>query len=126
MLETIELETAPNPVATVIWMHGLGSDGNDFVPIVNELDHALDELEILNERINSYHAVLEPVRRDVVSLIFRAEPVVPSGVGLLIIIKKKQPSSCGCTRQTHRPGCRKTTIAAFSSKCKPSSFVVFF
>lgn len=40
LLETIELETAPNPTATVIWMHGLGADGNDFVPIVNELDLA--------------------------------------------------------------------------------------
>ncbi len=40
MLETIELETAPNPTAAVIWMHGLGADGNDFVPIVNELDLA--------------------------------------------------------------------------------------
>jgi phospholipase/carboxylesterase len=39
-LETIELETAKNPTATVIWMHGLGADGNDFVPIVNELDLA--------------------------------------------------------------------------------------
>lgn len=38
MLETIELETAPNPTAAVIWMHGLGADANDFVPIVNELD----------------------------------------------------------------------------------------
>ncbi len=38
LLETIELETGPNPTATVIWMHGLGADGNDFVPIVNELD----------------------------------------------------------------------------------------
>jgi phospholipase/carboxylesterase len=38
MLETIELETGPNPSAAVIWMHGLGADGNDFVPIVNELD----------------------------------------------------------------------------------------
>lgn len=38
LLETIELETAPNPTAAVIWMHGLGADGNDFVPIVNELD----------------------------------------------------------------------------------------
>ena len=37
-LETIELETGPNPTAAVIWMHGLGADGNDFVPIVNELD----------------------------------------------------------------------------------------
>jgi len=40
LLETIELETTPNPTAAVIWMHGLGADGNDFVPIVNELDLA--------------------------------------------------------------------------------------
>jgi len=40
LLETIELETGPNPTAAVIWMHGLGADGNDFVPIVNELDLA--------------------------------------------------------------------------------------
>ncbi len=38
LLETIEIQTAPNPTASVIWMHGLGADGNDFVPIVNELD----------------------------------------------------------------------------------------
>ena len=37
-LETIQLDTAPNPTASVIWLHGLGADGNDFVPIVNELD----------------------------------------------------------------------------------------
>ena len=37
MLETIEIETAPNPTATVIWMHGLGADGNDFAPMVPEL-----------------------------------------------------------------------------------------
>jgi phospholipase/carboxylesterase len=38
LLETIEIETARNPAASVIWMHGLGADGNDFVPIVRELD----------------------------------------------------------------------------------------
>jgi phospholipase/carboxylesterase len=38
LLESIEIESAPNPTAAVIWMHGLGADGNDFVPIVNELD----------------------------------------------------------------------------------------
>jgi len=37
-LETIEIETAKNPTAAVIWMHGLGADGNDFVAIVNELE----------------------------------------------------------------------------------------
>ena len=38
LLQTIEIETAPNPTAAVIWLHGLGADGNDFVPIVRELD----------------------------------------------------------------------------------------
>lgn len=34
----IEVESAPNPLASVIWLHGLGADGSDFVPIVRELD----------------------------------------------------------------------------------------
>ena len=38
LLENIEIETAPNPEIAVIWLHGLGADGNDFVPLVNELD----------------------------------------------------------------------------------------
>lgn len=37
MLETIERETGANPQWAVIWLHGLGADGNDFVPIVPEL-----------------------------------------------------------------------------------------
>jgi phospholipase/carboxylesterase len=39
-LEVIELETAPNPTASIIILHGLGADGNDFVPIAQELDLA--------------------------------------------------------------------------------------
>ncbi len=37
LLDCIELETGPNPTHSVIWLHGLGADGNDFVPIVPEL-----------------------------------------------------------------------------------------
>jgi len=37
-LQTIEIESALQPRAAVIWLHGLGADGNDFVPIVDELD----------------------------------------------------------------------------------------
>ena len=37
MIPCIELETSPNPTAAVIWLHGLGADGNDFVPIIPEL-----------------------------------------------------------------------------------------
>jgi phospholipase/carboxylesterase len=37
LLPAVELETAPDPTASVIWLHGLGADGNDFVPIVPEL-----------------------------------------------------------------------------------------
>lgn len=40
LLDAIEIETAPNPRAAVIWLHGLGADGNDFVPLVPELDLA--------------------------------------------------------------------------------------
>ena len=36
-LPHIELATGADPVATIIWMHGLGADGWDFVPIVREL-----------------------------------------------------------------------------------------
>ena len=37
MLETIEIETAPDPDAAVIWMHGLGADGHDFEPVVPQI-----------------------------------------------------------------------------------------
>lgn len=37
-LETIEIETAPNPRASIIWMHGLGADGNDFAPLADEIE----------------------------------------------------------------------------------------
>ena len=40
LLETIDNETGPNPRATVIVLHGLGADGNDFVPVARELDLA--------------------------------------------------------------------------------------
>ena len=37
-LPPIEIETGPNPTASIVLMHGLGADGNDFVPIAQELD----------------------------------------------------------------------------------------
>lgn len=37
LLPAIELETKDNPDTSIIWLHGLGADGNDFVPIVPEL-----------------------------------------------------------------------------------------
>ncbi len=36
-LDCIELDTDPNPDAAVIWLHGLGASGEDFVPIVSAL-----------------------------------------------------------------------------------------
>ena len=38
MLDCITLEPNSPATACVIWMHGLGADGNDFVPIVPELN----------------------------------------------------------------------------------------
>ena len=37
-LQAIERETAPNPSASIVILHGLGADGNDFVSFVDELD----------------------------------------------------------------------------------------
>jgi len=37
LLPHLTVETANNPDASVIWLHGLGADGNDFKPIVAEL-----------------------------------------------------------------------------------------
>ena len=37
LLECVELQTQSAPTASVIWLHGLGADGYDFVPVVREL-----------------------------------------------------------------------------------------
>ena len=36
-LHFIEIEPSTAAKQTIIWLHGLGADGNDFVPIVSEL-----------------------------------------------------------------------------------------
>ena len=36
-LDTVEHETGAQPRWSVVWLHGLGADGNDFAPIVPEL-----------------------------------------------------------------------------------------
>ncbi len=38
LLPRIELESAPLPLCSVLWLHGLGADGNDFASIVPQLD----------------------------------------------------------------------------------------
>jgi len=57
LLEAIEIETGKNPTASIIWMHGLGADGNDFVPIVGEL--GLDTAAAV--RFVFPHAPMRPV-----------------------------------------------------------------
>ncbi|MDR6991730.1 alpha/beta hydrolase [Luteimonas sp. 3794] len=37
LLECIEREIGPAPAWSVIWLHGLGADANDFVPLIPEL-----------------------------------------------------------------------------------------
>lgn len=57
LLQTIEIETGRNPTASVLWLHGLGADGNDFVPVVNELGLP-DDLAV---RFVFPHAPMMPV-----------------------------------------------------------------
>src|SRR5712691_87301 len=56
LLDAIEIETGKKPTASVIWLHGLGADGNDFAPIVPEL--RLPQLAI---RFVFPHAPVRPV-----------------------------------------------------------------
>ncbi len=56
-LETVETGAADDAQYSVIWMHGLGADGNDFVPIVPEL-MLPEELKV---RFVFPHAPVQPV-----------------------------------------------------------------
>ena len=38
MLDVIEAESGPDPRAAILILHGLGADGNDFVPVAQELE----------------------------------------------------------------------------------------
>lgn len=51
------IETSPDASRVVIWLHGLGADGYDFVPIVSELDLP----EQANIRFIFPHAPTRPV-----------------------------------------------------------------
>lgn len=56
-IESVVVETGPNPTGCVIWLHGLGADGYDFVPIVKELE----QLGLPNTRFVFPHAPKIPV-----------------------------------------------------------------
>jgi len=56
LLDSIEIETAKNPAASIIWLHGLGADGNDFASIVPEI-----RLPPLAIRFVFPHAPVQPV-----------------------------------------------------------------
>lgn len=56
-LECIEIETGSNPQRAVIWLHGLGADGNDFAPVVPEF--RLDNFPAI--RFIFPHAPVQPV-----------------------------------------------------------------
>lgn len=56
-IESVVVETGPNPSCCVIWLHGLGADGYDFVPIVKELE----QMGLQNTRFVFPHAPKIPV-----------------------------------------------------------------
>ena len=57
ILPAVELETAAHPDASIIWLHGLGADGNDFVPIVEQMGLP----DTLRLRFVFPHAPVRPV-----------------------------------------------------------------
>jgi phospholipase/carboxylesterase len=56
LLDSLEIQSAPSPTAAVIWLHGLGADGHDFVDIVPLLG-----LEAIPTRFVFPHAPMRPV-----------------------------------------------------------------
>jgi len=56
LLDALEIDSAPSPTAAVIWMHGLGADGYDFVDIVPMLG-----LKAMPTRFVFPHAPMRPV-----------------------------------------------------------------
>lgn len=56
-LDCVEIDSPQKAIGSVIWLHGLGADGNDFVPIVQELNLPSD----LPLRFIFPHAPLRPV-----------------------------------------------------------------
>ena len=57
ILPSVEHETGPSPTRGIIWLHGLGADGNDFAPIVPELvDRSWPALRFVFP-----HAPIQPV-----------------------------------------------------------------
>jgi phospholipase/carboxylesterase len=56
LLDAIQLETGRDPARSVIWLHGLGADGRDFVPIVGELDLPPEPIRFVFP-----HAPVQPV-----------------------------------------------------------------
>lgn len=56
-LDTLELQSGPAPLASIVVLHGLGADGNDFVPIAE----ALDLSAIGDVRFVFPHAPVRPV-----------------------------------------------------------------
>jgi len=57
LLNTIEINPSKEALRTIIWLHGLGADGNDFVPIVSQLG-IQDPMQI---RFIFPHAPIQPV-----------------------------------------------------------------
>ena len=56
LLEALEIDSAPSPTGAVIWLHGLGADGYDFVDIVPML-----VLKAIPTRFVFPHAPMRPV-----------------------------------------------------------------
>jgi len=86
LLPALEIETGTNPQRAVIWMHGLGADGNDFESVVDEMD--LSGLPPI--RFVFPHAPMRPITinngyvmrawYDLVSLDFSQRREDPSGM----------------------------------------------
>jgi phospholipase/carboxylesterase len=122
--EFVELATGPNPAGTVIWMHGLGADGWDFVPIVRELPLP----EGLALRFIFPHAPMRPVTinngmtmrawYDIAQMDLARVPDEAASASQAW--ERNAPRTEGAA-STHRGSCSRVSRRAASSRCRRGS-----
>lgn len=84
LIAAIEIETAPQPSHSVIWLHGLGASGDDFVPIVPYLGLKTPTRFIFphapKRRVTINAGYVMPAWYDILSLSSEARQVDQAGI----------------------------------------------
>src|SRR5690242_8367789 len=137
-LDAIEIETARNPATSVIWLHGLGADGNDFAPIVPGLQlpktairfvfpHAPVQPVTINGgmRMRAWYDISDgAIRREdekgvrasqaLIEALIAREKERGTAASRLVLADSRRAGRSPCT-----PGCAMRSASPASWRCRP-------